>query len=337
MVVWAKHQSPRRPVWCRTGAHARCQLAAETMPAGAAPGVVPANSLYQRALSGPRTNTTPTPGAGVATPTSPLARPPRECQPDQWAPSVLWLENTVPSVPRASTYSVPRTLTAAGPLPASVRPPRLRQGRTAVLVISLSQTDPSPLGQPRRRPRRRARRGHLRPRPAGTSARRPEISMSESRWRWWHRDKGRCRRPGRRRPRPGQVVPGRRSHRDRRQRGRRAISPVRETSRGLVHVAVRAGVTEKDRSLRVAGRRDSGVSPIRGSTGACCAAGPAVGPATALNVGTFGPAPGPEGPAACAAAGSAVVAIAARVAIAGTATRQRSLLAQSMLFLSREV
>src|SRR5215472_8266081 len=75
---------------------------------------------------------------------SPLARPPSECQPDQWAPSVLLLTHTVPSVPRASTYKVPPTFTAAGPLPASVRPPRPRQGRTAVLMISLSQTDPSP-------------------------------------------------------------------------------------------------------------------------------------------------------------------------------------------------
>src|SRR5215472_3893424 len=94
---------------------------------GVTPGVVPANSLKNAALPGPRTNTTPTPGAGVAAPTSPLAVPPSECQPDQWAPSVLRLTNTVPVVSRASTYRVPPTFTAAGPLPASVWPPRLRQ------------------------------------------------------------------------------------------------------------------------------------------------------------------------------------------------------------------
>src|SRR6516162_2500598 len=108
------------------------------------PGVVPANSLHQVRLSSPRTNTTPTPGAGVATPTSPVPRPPSECQPDQWAPSVLLSAHTVPVVPMASTYSVPPTFTAAGPLPASVRPPRLRQGFRTVGVISLSQTAPSP-------------------------------------------------------------------------------------------------------------------------------------------------------------------------------------------------
>src|SRR5215468_8011778 len=108
------------------------------------PGVVPANSLYQRALSGPRTNTTPTPGFGVATPTSPLARPPSGRQPDQWAPSVLRLTHTDPSVLMASTYKVPPTFTAAGPLPAIVPPPRLRQGLTPLPVSSLSQTAPLP-------------------------------------------------------------------------------------------------------------------------------------------------------------------------------------------------
>src|SRR6516164_8412332 len=54
---------------------------------GLTPAVVPANSLYQVALSVPRMNTTPTPGAGVATPTSPLPRPPSDLKPDQWAPS----------------------------------------------------------------------------------------------------------------------------------------------------------------------------------------------------------------------------------------------------------
>src|SRR5215471_14655415 len=102
------------------------------------PGVVPANSLKKAALPGPRTNTSPTPRAGVAAPTSPLAVPPSDRQPDQWAPSVLRLTNTVPAVSRASTYRVPPTFTAAGPLPNCVRPPRLRQGRAAVLVSSLS-------------------------------------------------------------------------------------------------------------------------------------------------------------------------------------------------------
>src|SRR6516165_694449 len=109
---------------------------------GVTPAVVPANSLYQTALSVPRTNTTPTPGAGLATPTSPLPRPPSDCQPDQWAPSVLCLTQTAPSVPTASTYRVPPTFTAAGPLPASTRPPRPRQG-PATVVSSLSQTAPS--------------------------------------------------------------------------------------------------------------------------------------------------------------------------------------------------
>src|SRR5215469_12413264 len=112
---------------------------------GVTPAVVPANSLYQTELPA-RANTTPTPGAGVATPRSPLALPPSDFQPDQWAPSVLWLTHTRPSVPTASTYRVPPTFTAAGPLPASTRPPRLRQGFTApvVALISLSQTAPSP-------------------------------------------------------------------------------------------------------------------------------------------------------------------------------------------------
>src|SRR5215472_4524515 len=109
---------------------------------GVIPAVVPANSLYQTALSVPRTNTTPTPGAGLATPTSPLPRPPSDCQPDQWAPSVLCLTQTAPSVPTASTYRVPPTFTAAGPLPASTRPPRPRQG-PATVVSFLSQTAPS--------------------------------------------------------------------------------------------------------------------------------------------------------------------------------------------------
>src|SRR5215472_839954 len=110
---------------------------------GVTPAVVPANSLKKAALPGPRTNTTPTPGAGVATPMSPLAVPPSDRQPDQWAPSVLRLTNTVPAVLRASTYRVPPTFTAAGPLPASVRPPRLRQGFVPAGVSSLSQTAPS--------------------------------------------------------------------------------------------------------------------------------------------------------------------------------------------------
>src|SRR5690242_304857 len=65
---------------------------------GVTPAVVPANSLYQTALSSPRTNTTPTPGAGLATPTSPLARPPSDFQPDH-APSLvlLLLTHTDPS------------------------------------------------------------------------------------------------------------------------------------------------------------------------------------------------------------------------------------------------
>src|SRR5262249_56942029 len=109
------------------------------------PAVVPANSLYQTAPLAPRMNTTPTPGAGVATPTSPAPRPPSGFQPDHWAPSVLWLAHTCPSAPTASTYRVPPTFTAAGPLPASVRPPRLRQGFTVravgvVRISSLSQT-----------------------------------------------------------------------------------------------------------------------------------------------------------------------------------------------------
>src|SRR6516162_225323 len=108
------------------------------------PGVVPANSLYHRTLSVPRMNTTPTPGAGLAAPTSPVPRPPSECQPDQWAPSVLLSAHTVPVVPMASTYRVPPTFTAAGPLPASVEPPRLRQGRPEVAVPSRSQTAPLP-------------------------------------------------------------------------------------------------------------------------------------------------------------------------------------------------
>src|SRR5215469_591977 len=107
---------------------------------GVTPAVVPANSLKKAALPGPRTNTTPTPGAGVAAPMSPLAVPPSERQPDQWAPSVLRLTNTVPVVSRASTYRVPPTFTAAGPLPTSVRPPRLRQFVSVVWVNCLIQT-----------------------------------------------------------------------------------------------------------------------------------------------------------------------------------------------------
>src|SRR5215471_19737838 len=71
------------------------------------PGVVPANSLKKAALPGPRTNTTPTPRAGVAAPTSPLALPPSDRQPDQWTPSVLLLTATARLVPMASTYRVP--------------------------------------------------------------------------------------------------------------------------------------------------------------------------------------------------------------------------------------
>src|SRR5215467_2768456 len=109
---------------------------------GATPAVIPANSSYQAAPSAPRTNTTPTPGAGLAAPTSPLPRPPSDRQPDQWAPSVLCLTQTAPSVPTMSTYRVPPTFTAAGPLPASTRPPRPRQG-PATVVSSRSQTAPS--------------------------------------------------------------------------------------------------------------------------------------------------------------------------------------------------
>jgi hypothetical protein len=54
-----------------------------------------------------------------------------------------------------------------------------------------------------------------------------------------------------------------------------------------------------------------------------------------LNTGTLGPVPGPAEAAACAAAGSAAVAIAAIVAMAGTATCQRSLLVQFMVPLPR--
>src|SRR5215472_2035435 len=110
---------------------------------GVTPGVVPANSLKKAALPGPRTNTTPTPRAGVAAPTSPLALPPSDLQPDQWAPSVLLLTATTPVVAMASTYRVPPTFTAAGPLPASTWPPRLRQGLPVVAVLSKSQTAPS--------------------------------------------------------------------------------------------------------------------------------------------------------------------------------------------------
>src|SRR5215467_16244467 len=64
---------------------------------GVTPAVVPANSLYQTALSSPRTNTTPTPGAGLATPMSPLPRPPSDFQSDQPADgSVLCLTHTDP-------------------------------------------------------------------------------------------------------------------------------------------------------------------------------------------------------------------------------------------------
>src|SRR5262252_8363787 len=107
------------------------------------PRVVPANSLTKAALPGPRTNTSPTPRAGVAAPTSPLAVPPSDRQPDQWAPSVLLLTNTVPAVSRASTYRVPPTFTAAGPLPNCVRPPRLVQFVSVVWVNCLTQTAPS--------------------------------------------------------------------------------------------------------------------------------------------------------------------------------------------------
>src|SRR5215470_18372314 len=87
---------------------------------GATPAVVPANSLYQAAPSVPRMNTTPTPGAGLAAPTSPPPRPPSDRHADQLADgSVLCLTHTDPSAARTSTYSVPPTFTAAGPLPAS--------------------------------------------------------------------------------------------------------------------------------------------------------------------------------------------------------------------------
>src|SRR5215472_19094908 len=74
---------------------------------GATLAVVPANSLYQTAPSVPRTNTTPTPGAGLAAPMSPLARPPSDRHADQLADgSVLCLTHTDPSVPMRSTYRV---------------------------------------------------------------------------------------------------------------------------------------------------------------------------------------------------------------------------------------
>src|SRR5215467_9113182 len=111
---------------------------------GATPAVVPANSLYQTAPSVPRTNTTPTPGAGLATPTSPLARPPSGCQADQLVDgSVLCLTHTDPSAARVSTYRVPPTFTAAGPLPASTRPWPPRYIQPTLLRISLSHADPS--------------------------------------------------------------------------------------------------------------------------------------------------------------------------------------------------
>src|SRR5215831_2584663 len=124
VVVGALHQNRRRTARHRPGAHARRQPAAESVPAGSdsrrGPGelVVPDGAV----------------GAGVATPTSPTPRPPSGFQPDQWTPSVLWLAHTCPSAPTASTYRVPPTFTAAGPLPASVRPPRLRQGFTVRVV-----------------------------------------------------------------------------------------------------------------------------------------------------------------------------------------------------------
>src|SRR5215469_15322762 len=76
---------------------------------GVTPAVVPANSSYQTAPSAPRTNTTPTPGAGLATPTSPLARPPSDTQSLTTRPSavLLLLTHTDPPVPMASMYSVP--------------------------------------------------------------------------------------------------------------------------------------------------------------------------------------------------------------------------------------
>src|SRR5215469_11297121 len=108
---------------------------------GVTPAAVPANSSYQTAPSVPRMNTTPTPGAGLAAPTSPMPWPPSDRQPDQRAPSVLCLTHTAPSVPMASTYRVPPTFTAAGPLPASVRPPRYIQ--PTLVLASLSHADPS--------------------------------------------------------------------------------------------------------------------------------------------------------------------------------------------------
>src|SRR5215469_1998510 len=92
---------------------------------GVTPAVVPANSSYHTAPSVPRTNTIPAPGAGLATPTSPLARPPSDFQPDH-APSlvVLLLTHTDPSGLMASTYRVPPVFTAPGPLPAMVMPVR---------------------------------------------------------------------------------------------------------------------------------------------------------------------------------------------------------------------
>src|SRR5215471_2379051 len=70
---------------------------------GATPAVVPANSLYQAAPSVPRMNTTPTPGAGLAAPTSPLPRPPSDRQPDHGpSPVGLLLTRTDPSRPRAN-------------------------------------------------------------------------------------------------------------------------------------------------------------------------------------------------------------------------------------------
>src|SRR5215831_11745522 len=74
---------------------------------GVTPAVVPANSLYQTAPSSPRTNTTPTPGAGLAAPTSPLPRPPSDRQPLATRPSpvLLLFTHTDPPVPMARMYS----------------------------------------------------------------------------------------------------------------------------------------------------------------------------------------------------------------------------------------
>src|SRR6516162_504898 len=117
---------------------------------GVTPAVRPENSLYQAALSVPRTNATPIMAlwSGTVTAGSLVVRPPSERH--TYLPPTLGDAAThgARSVPTAATKTPPDVRAAAGPVPGSSRPPMLRHGcQASPLPVTRSrarhQTAPS--------------------------------------------------------------------------------------------------------------------------------------------------------------------------------------------------